>query len=277
MDNPVRSPGDRALRFIVLGTGLVAVVIPMLFLLSSSLRSTGDFFTPRLIPNHLTLENFRATLQGGGPALTALENSLVVTSITTAISVSLGTLTAFALARLHYRWVAVVTVAILAVRFYPKISTTIPYYVIIRNVGLLDTQLAVIIAHVSITLPIVVLIMSTFFRGLPRSLEEAATIDGATLVQVFRHIAIPMSMPGIATSAILVAMISWNEFLIASSVTSDKAKTLPVLISSFITDKGTNLGQVSAVTLLVIIPIALFVLLAQRYLVRGLTLGAVKE
>jgi multiple sugar transport system permease protein len=191
--------------------------------------------------------------------------------------VSLGTMAAYGLARVRYAWAGVVVYAILAVRFYPKITVILPYYMMMRTFGLLDTLPAIIIAHVSITLPFVVLIMMTFFNEIPRSLEEAAAIDGATVIQRFRYIVLPLVRPALVTSAILTAMFSWNEFLMAVSVTSENAATLPVLVSSFISDKGIQLGQMSAVSVMVVVPIALFALVTQRYLIRGLTLGAVKE
>jgi multiple sugar transport system permease protein len=272
-----RSRGERVLRALVLAIGLLCVAVPLLVLLLGSFKPPNDFFSGRLIPEHWTGHYYRELLAGGSASLLALGNSVAVTAMTTAIATALGTLAAFGLARLRNPWVPALVFLILAVRFYPKITTIIPYYVMMRNAGLLDSLVAIVIAHVSITLPIVILIMVGFFRELPRSVEEAAVLDGGSPLQVFRHVALPMTLPGVATSAILVAMVSWNEFLLASSVASDQAKTLPILISSFITDKGTDLGQMSAVTLLIIVPIVLFILLAQRLLVRGLTLGAVKQ
>jgi multiple sugar transport system permease protein len=165
----------------------------------------------------------------------------------------------------------------LVVRFYPKITTTLPYYVLMRNFHLLDTQLAIIIAHVSITLPFVVWLMLTFFQELPKELEQSAMLDGCSPWQRFSKVVLPLAAPGLGTAAILTAIVSWNEFLIASSLASVKAKTLPVAITSFVTDKGILWGPMSAMGTVIVIPILIFGLFAQRYLVRGLTLGAVKE
>ena len=268
-------PAQIALRVTVVVVWLLVTLVPLAALLLNSFKPTGAFYSPQLLPTDWTLQNYQQAFKGG--ALLYLGNSLIVAGATVFFSVSLGTMAAYGLARVNYAWVGVVVYAILAVRFYPKITVILPYYVMMRALGLLDTLPAIIIAHVSITLPFVVLIMMTFFNEIPRSLEEAAAIDGATVIQRFRYIVLPLVRPALVTSAILTAMFSWNEFLMAVSVTSENAATLPVLVSSFISDKGIQLGQMAAVSVMIVIPIALFALVTQRYLIRGLTLGAVKE
>lgn len=265
-----------ALQAIVLVLGLAVTLIPLVGLAFNSFKLPGEFYSAHFWPQHWTLHNYVQAFSGG-QALPDLANSVLVAAATTVIAVTLGTLAAYGLSRLQYGWIGVVTYLILSVRFYPKITTVLPYYVMMRSLHLLDTTAAVVIAHVSITMPFVVLIMMTFFREVPRSLEEAAMLDGCSMWQTFRHVVLPLVRPALMTSAILTAMFSWNEFLIASSITSQRAATLPVLVSSFISDKGIQLGQMSAVSVLIVIPIALFILTTQRYLVRGLTLGAVKE
>jgi multiple sugar transport system permease protein len=268
-------PAQIILRVTVVIVWLLITLVPLLALLLNSFKPTGDFYSPQFLPSDWTLQNYRQAFEG--EAMDYLGNSLVVAGATVFFSVSLGTMAAYGLARVRYAWVVVVVYAILAVRFYPKITVILPYYVMMRAFGLLDTLPAIVIAHVSITLPFVVLIMMTFFNEIPRSLEEAAAIDGATVIQRFRHVVLPLVRPALVTSAILTAMFSWNEFLMAVSVTSENAATLPVLVSSFISDKGIQLGQMAAVSVMIVIPIALFALVTQRYLIRGLTLGAVKE
>lgn len=271
------SLAERATRTGVLTLGLIVTLVPLVALFFDSFKSNADFFSGSLLPRQWTLQFYQQAFSSAGGARYDLINSISVATLTTVFSVSLGTLAAFGMSRLRYRWVKWLMYAILAVRFYPKITTVLPFYVMMRHFGLIDTVAAVVIAHVSITLPFVVLILDTFFREVPPSLEEAARLDGCSLWQSFIHVTLPLVRPALATSAILTAMFSWNEFLIASSITSERATTLPVLVSSFITDKGTQLGQMSAVAVVIVVPIALFILATQRYLVRGLTLGAVKE
>jgi multiple sugar transport system permease protein len=268
-------PAEIILRITVVIIWLLVTLVPLVALLLNSFKPTGDFYSPQFLPSHWTFQNYRQAF--AGEAMDYLGNSLIVAAATVFFSVSLGTMAAYGLARVRYAWAGVVVYVILAVRFYPKITVILPYYMMMRTFGLLDTLPAIIIAHVSITLPFVVLIMMTFFNEIPRSLEEAAAIDGATVIQRFRHVVLPLVRPALVTSAILTAMFSWNEFLMAVSVTSENAATLPVLVSSFISDKGIQLGQMAAVSVMIVIPIALFALVTQRYLIRGLTLGAVKE
>lgn len=265
------------LRPVILAVATLVALVPLLSLVLDSFKQPQAFFGESFFANAWTGQNYSQAFSGQGGTLTALINSLIVASVTTAITVTIGTLAAFGLSRVRYGWTAPVTYVILAVRFYPKITTILPYYVMVRSVGLLFTLPAVIIAHVSITLPLVVLVMITFFQEIPRSLEEAAALDGCSMWGSFRHVVLPLVRPALVTSAVLTAMMSWNEFLIASSVTNQASETLPVQISTFMTDMGTNLGELSAVAVVIVLPIAAFILVTQRFLIRGLTLGAVKE
>lgn len=269
--------GEGSVRAAVLLLALAVALGPAISLIIDSFKPSGEFYTSGIVPATWTLKNYEQAFSGGGQALTDLFHSVIVAAATTVISVALGTLAAFGLSRSRYAWGAAVTYVILSVRFYPKITTVLPFYVMMRTLHLLDTPIALVIAYVSITLPFVVLIMMTFFADLPAGLEEAAALDGCSIWKTFWFVTLPLARPALATAAILTAMFSWNEFLIAASVTSQNATTLPVLVSGFITDKGIALGQMSAVSVVIVVPIALFILATQRYLVRGLTLGAMKE
>jgi multiple sugar transport system permease protein len=272
-----RLRGEGSVRSAVLLIALVIALVPVISLVVDSFRPSGEFYTSGLLPTTWTLRNYQQAFSSSGQALADLLHSVIVAAATTVIAVTLGTVAAFGLARCRYGWTGVITYLILSVRFYPKITTVLPYYVMMRTLHLLDTPAALVIAYVSITLPFVVLIMMTFFADLPAGLEEAAALDGCSIWRTFWRVTLPLARPALATAAILTAMFSWNEFLIAASVTSQNATTLPVLVSGFITDKGIALGQMSAVSVVIVVPIALFVLATQRYLVRGLTLGAMKE
>jgi multiple sugar transport system permease protein len=268
---------NRWMQTAVLVLGVLVTLVPLLGLLLNSFKPSNQFYGPHLWPTVLTLANYKEAFASNGTAIANLFNSIIVASSTTLITVVFGTLAAYGLSRARYRWVPIILYAFLLVRFYPKITSVLPYYIMMRSLHLLDTLPAVIIAHVSIALPLVVLVMTTFFREIPQSLEEAAMMDGCSILQCFRHVVLPLVRPALVTAAILTAMMSWNEFLIASSVTGQRAATLPVLVSSFMSDKGIQLGELSAVSVVIILPIALFVLGMQRHLIRGLTMGAVKE
>jgi multiple sugar transport system permease protein len=268
---------EGAARGAVLFIALAVALVPAVSLAIDSFKPSAQFYSNGILPTQWTLQNYQQAFSSGGQALADLMHSVVVAAATTVISVTLGTLAAFGLSKSRFGWATAVTYVILSVRFYPKITTILPYFVMMRAFHLLDTPTALVIAYVSITLPFVVLIMITFFADLPAGLEEAAAIDGCSVWRTFWSVNLPLARPALATAAILTALFSWNEFLIAASVTSQNATTLPVLVSSFITDKGIALGQMSAVSVVIVAPIALFILATQRYLVRGLTLGALKE
>jgi multiple sugar transport system permease protein len=259
---------------------LAVALFPFLVLILNSLRPANDFLRPGagLWPDAVTLDHYRAVFGGDGTTLRYLWNSLVVTTATTVLAVAIGTLAAYALARLRlpFRLSLVIGLSFLVVRFYPKITVALPYYLLMRDLGLLDTHLAVILAHVSITVPFVVWLMLGFFEELPREIELSAMLDGCGAWMRFRRIVLPLSLPALGAAAILTAFVSWNEFLMASTVAPNAAKTLPVRVSGFITDKGIQWGNMAAMSTVIVVPVAAFALVAQRWLARGLTAGAVK-
>jgi multiple sugar transport system permease protein len=268
------------LRWTLIALALAVALFPFLVLVLNSLRPAGDFLRPGagLWPDTMTLDHYRAVFGGDGQTLRFLWNSLVITVSTTLLAVTIGTLAAYGLARLRlpFRLSTVIGLTFLVVRFYPKIAVALPYYLLMRDMGLLDTHLAVILAHVSLTVPFVVWLMLGFFEELPRELEQSAMIDGCGAWLRFRRIVLPLSLPALVAAAILTAILSWNEFLMASAVAPNAAKTLPVRVSGFITDKGTQWGNMAAISTVIVLPVAAFALFAQKWLARGLTAGAVK-
>lgn len=269
-----------ALRTLAILAALAVALGPFAVLFLNSLRPGDDFLRPGggLIPETITFAHYASVFGPGSETLRFLANSLIITTATTVLAVSLGALAAYALARLRlpFRLSLVIGLAFLIVRFYPKITVALPYYLIMRDLGWLDTHMAVILAHVSITVPFVVWLLLGFFEELPREIELSAMLDGCGPVRRFVQIVLPLSAPALGAAAVLTAFLSWNEFLMASSVATDAAKTLPVRVSSFITDKGTYWGPMSAMGTVIVLPVMLFALVTQRWLARGLTAGAVK-
>jgi multiple sugar transport system permease protein len=267
-------------RFLILLIAVLIVLIPFIYLFLNSIKLERDFRTipPRLFPSEGTLEYYRYAFSKGTNISGYILNSIIVTVAVVVISVFLGSLAAYSLSHLRkaFRIFNFIVYAILLVRFYPKVVMVVPYFILMKNFRLLDTLLAIIIAHVSIAIPFVVWLMIGFYDEIPKELEESGMIDGCSAWIRYRKIIFPITLPGIATAAIMTAILSWNEFLIASSVVSVNAKTLPILISSFISDKGINWGPMSAVSTVIILPMFVFALFTQKYLIRGLTFGAVK-
>ncbi len=267
-------------RFLIILIAVIVVLVPFIYLFLNSIKLERDFRTipPRLFPSKSTIEYYRYAFSKSTNISSYILNSIIVTISVVVISVSFGSLAAYSLSHLRkeFRIFSFAVYAILLVRFYPKVVMIVPYFILMKNLRLLDTLISVIIAHVSIAIPFVVWLMIGFYNEIPKELEESGMIDGCGVWTRFRKIIFPITLPGIATAAIMTAILSWNEFLIASSVVSVNAKTLPILISTYISDKGINWGSMSAVSTVIIMPMFIFALFTQKYLIRGLTFGAVK-
>lgn len=206
-------------------------------------------------------------------------NSLAVAILATITTVSLGSLAAYAISRTHlsYRVRRGLLVWILLTRIFPPIVIAIPFFTIMRSVGLADTVLGLAIAHVSVTLPFVIWLLLGFFQEVPNELERAAMLDGCSMWRRFWQVNLPLVMPGIAVTSIFAFIISWNEYLFAAVLTSFNAQTLPVAIASFIGERRLEWTTMAALGTLMLMPVMVVALLVQRYIVRGLTFGAVKE
>lgn len=270
----------RVLRVFALTLACLSVLIPLAYLVLNSVKLQSEMYTvpPIIIPSRITFEHFQAAF-ADPRTMRFLTNSVIVTSVTTGVTVLVSTLAAYGLARLGLRagWLSFFVFIFLFIRFYPRITTVIPYFLVMRQFGLLDTVWAIIIGHLGITIPFVTWLMLIIFQDLPKEVEEAAQVDGAGPWQRFWQVALPMAAPGVASAAILTAFLSWNEFLIASSVAKRQAQTLSIAVASFVTDRGVQWGPMAAMAVIMIVPMILFALFVQRYLIRGITLGAVKE
>ena len=266
-------------RVTILSIACLSVLIPLAYLVINSLKLEAEMYTvpPIIIPSRITFEHFQTALSNPR-MIRFISNSLTVASVTTAITVVFSTLASYGLAHLGLkaRWLGLIIFIFLFVRFYPRITTVIPYFLVMREVSLLDTVWAIIIGHLGITIPFVTWLMLIVFQDLPREIEEAALVDGAKAWTRFWNVALPMAAPGVAAAAILTAFLSWNEFLIASSVAKRQAQVLSVTVAGFVTDRGVQWGPMAATAVIMIVPMILFALFVQRYLVRGITLGAVK-
>lgn len=269
----------KGLRGLIILIACLLVVVPLIYLIINSVKLPREFLTtpPTILPSEITFEHYQEAL-GNAKTARFFVNSLIVSSVTTVITIVFGTLAAYGLARLGLspKWLGLVVFTFLFIRFYPRVTTVIPYFLIMRQFDLLDTVWAIIIGHLGITIPFVTWLMLVVFNDLPREVEEAAIVDGANPWQRFWQVVLPMTAPGVASAAILTAFLSWNEFLIAASVARRQATVLSIAVASFVTDKGILWGQMSAMSVVMIVPMILFALFVQRYLIRGITLGAVK-
>ena len=259
---------------------LLALVFPAYWLVTTAFKYEVDTIVapPVIIPLRGTLRNFTDVFHVDEISRFFF-NSAVIALVSTGLGVLLGSMAAYSLSKVYlaFRIRQVIMIWILVVRIFPPITTAIPYFVIIRGLNLSDTHVALIVTHTAFTLPFVIWLMLGFFQDLPEAIDKAAVIDGCSLWQRFRQITLPLALPGISVTAIFTFIFSWNEFLYASMLTSRMAKTLPVVISGYMSDKFLRWGEMSALASLMIVPVMIFAGLTQRYLVRGLTFGAVKE
>jgi multiple sugar transport system permease protein len=203
-------------------------------------------------------------------------DSIVVAVGATIFTIFLATLASYAISRMHFRGKQDFLFWILSQRFMPPIAVVVPFLFMFRDWGLRDTHLGLIFAHTLINLPIAILLLKSFFDDVPKDVDEAAMIDGATRWQVFHKVVLPMVRGGVAATAVLCFIFSWTEFLLSLFLTTS-IRTLPVKITTFVTSTGTEWGFITALGTSAIVPSFIFILLVQRHLVRGLTLGSLKE
>jgi multiple sugar transport system permease protein len=206
----------------------------------------------------------------------ALVNSIIVAVCTTLLAVALGTPAAYALARFEFRGKTDLWFWFITNRFVSPVVLAFPVFLIARDLGLRDTHLALILMYLTFTLPIVIWICTDQFRSIPRELDEAALLEGASQWRIFRSICLPLAMPGVAVSSILAFIFSWNELLFAYILAPKNAKTAPAMAVTFMEGYDVPYGKIMATSTLIVIPVLIFALLASKHLVRGLTMGAVK-
>lgn len=259
---------------------LIIIAFPAYWLVTTAFKYEVDTIVspPIILPLRGTWRNFVDVLNAEEIGRFSF-NSIFVALTSTGLSILIGSMAAYALSKIYlsFRIRQGLMIWILVTRIFPPVTTAIPYFVIMRNLRLSDTHAALIITYTAFALPFVIWLMLGFFQDLPADIDRAAIVDGCSLWQRFSQVTLPLALPGIAVTAIFVFIFSWNEFLYASMLTSVNAKTLPVVIAGFMSDRFLRWGEMSALASMMIIPVMIFAALTQRYLVRGLTFGAVKE
>lgn len=257
---------------------LCYALVPVLWVLSLSLKPTSSVKDGKFFPWPITLDNYRGIFSGN-VFTSALVNSIGIGLIATVIAVSVGTMAAYAVARLDFPGKKALIGAALLIAMFPQISLVTPIFNIERSVGLFDTWPGLIIPYITFALPLAIYTLSAFFREILWELEKAAKMDGATPAQAFWKVIAPLATPGIVTSAILVFIFAWNDLLLAISLTAtDRSITAPVAIANFTGSSQFEepTGSIAAGAIVITVPIIIFVLIFQRRIVAGLTSGAVK-
>jgi multiple sugar transport system permease protein len=274
-----RTPAQWA-KYTLLIAAVVAAVVPVYWMLTISLKTEVDQFAspPRWLAFTPTLEHYYdafSTRSFGKYLIT----SAIVATLSTMCAMVLGTAAAYGLSRFRLRWQLDrrLSLWILSTRMFPPIVTAVPLFLMMRDLRLINTISSLVIVYTALNLPFVVWMMRGFFNELPRELEEAAVVDGDSRLGALVRVILPLVAPGLAATAVFCLIVSWNEFLLALVLTqTDSAMTLPVGIAGRVTQYEIKWGVMSAAGVVAMVPILVFALAVQRYLVRGLSLGAVK-
>jgi multiple sugar transport system permease protein len=262
------------------------IFLPILWLFSASLSTQVELFTvpPHWIPLHPTFQNYLDILFPGQAASSvprtfavALMNSIKIASAVTAICILLGSLAAYALVRIPFKFSRTIQVGILGMRMIPEIALVIPLFIIASSLDLINKPIVLIITYMSFALPYAIWMMAAFFQTVPIELEEAARLDGCSRLGILFRIVMPISIPGIISTTMFVFLVAWDEFFYALIFTSTlAAKTAPVAIAEFIGRYTVNINGMMAGGILAALPPVILALIFQRYIVSGMTAGAVK-
>jgi multiple sugar transport system permease protein len=257
---------------------IIYAMLPVLWILSLSLKRSGDLNDRRFFPQTISFEHYSAIFADVQfPA--ALWNSIGIASLSTVFAVTMGMFAAYAIVRLQFPGRRLVLAGALATAMFPPVAIIGPLFNMWRMVGLFDTWAGLILPYMTFTLPLAIWTLAAFFREIPWDLDKAARIDGATPLKAFTKVIVPLAAPGVFTAAILVFIFAWNDFLFAISLTStNAARTVPAAIAFFTGSSRFELptGSIAAASVVVTVPVMIVVLVFQRRIVSGLTSGAVK-
>lgn len=255
----------------------IYIVGPFLWMLNASFQTRAELLStpPTWWPSSLYLRNYQEVL-ADPTMLKSLENSFILAASTTLTALTLGSLAAYAFARLEMPLKRTVFLTILVTQMIPGTALLIPLYVIVRKLHLIYTYQGLILGYLTFTLPYVIWLLRAYFLSIPAEIEEAARIDGCSRLEAIRHVFLPLTAPGFVSTGIFAFVGAWNEFMLATILTDNNTKTITVRIAQFVGEEETAYLHMFAAAALATIPILILVLLFQRYIVKGLTEGGVK-
>ena len=277
-----KGTGRRSLNMVLFYAFLIIFVLvsvfPLLWVFKMSIITKAELYAtpPTILPQNLSGAEWTQVL-GDSTFQRALINSSVIAGVTTVFCLFFGSIAAYAIARLRFRFKSTVMTLILAISFFPAVAIIAPLFIQYTQLGLINTYASVIITDTVFALPLTIWLLVAFFRELPRDLEDAAKVDGATTMQAFRKVIVPLAAPGVFTTAILTFIYAWNEFLFANTFLFDQStQPVTVVIPNFATIYTIDYGAQAAAAVVVTVPLVIMVLIFQRRIVSGLTAGAVK-
>ena len=265
----------QAVQTVLILVAMFVMLVPIIWIFLAAFKSHVDvyqlklFFTP-------TIENFNVVFDDPYRLGEKLFNSTIVALVTVLFAIPIATLAAYSFSRFSMRGETLMLVTILATQFVPAVVIILPFFVMFRDVGLLDTRLGLILVNLAIVMPFAIWMIKGFIDGIPMDTEEAAMVDGSSRLQVIRNIVLPMAAPGLLTSAIFCFIIAWNEFLFALILTNKEAVTLPIGLALFKGEEGDLWNLLSAAGIIIMAPMFVLALMIRKYFVQGMTMGAVR-
>ncbi|MEA2399649.1 MAG: trehalose/maltose transport system permease protein [Thermoleophilaceae bacterium] len=269
-------------RAILLWVAVVAIMgfclFPFYWLINTSLKTGQDLSSAKIFPPSPSFDNYKSIFEDSN-FTTALRNSVIVSAITTALALVIGSFAGYALARLRFRGKFIMLAIILSITTFPPIAIAAPLFKFWTDLGIYDTLLGLVPPFLAFTLPLTIYVLASFFKEIPKDLSEAALVDGATHFQAFRKVVMPLAAPGLVTAGLLSFIWAWNEFLLAITLTSSpSARPVPPALAFFTGSQKFEvpLGTITAATVVVTVPLVVLVLVFQKRIVAGLTAGAVK-
>ena len=275
MNNRQKKAAEEAVRVALILIAAAIMMVPIIWIAMAAFKTHVDvyqlklFFTP-------TFENFLQVFDSPYNLHEKLWNSTVVALVTVASAIPLATMAAYSFSRFRLRGQRVMFVMILATQFLPAVVIVLPFFLMFRDFGILDTRLGLIIVNLSIVMPFGVWMIKGFIDGIPIDTEESALVDGSTRLQVIRNIVLPMAAPGIITASIFCFIIAWNDFLFALILTNNEAVTLPVGLALFKAEEGDLWNLLAAAGIIIMVPMFILALIIQKHFVQGMTMGAVR-
>ena len=263
------------LQFLMILLAASVILVPIYWIVSGAFKKQVDIFQLKLLFTP-TLENFQIIFQDPYDLQEKLLNSTLVAFFTVVIAIPLATMAAYSFSRFRLKGERFMFVTILATQFVPAVVIVLPFFILFRDLGILDTRLALVLVNLSLIMPFAIWMIKGFIDSIPLDTEEAALVDGSSRVQVIINVVVPMVLPGVITAGIFCFILSWNEFLFAVIITTNKAVTLPVGLSMFHAEEGVLWNLISAAGIIIMMPMFVLATLIQRHFVQGMTMGAVR-
>jgi multiple sugar transport system permease protein len=254
---------------------ITVMLVPIFWIFLAAFKNHIDVFQLKLLFTP-TLENFRLVFEPPYYLGRKLINSTIVAFVTVLLAIPAATMAAYAFSRFRMIGETAMLVTILATQFLPAVVIILPFFVMFRDIGLLDTRLGLTIVNMAIVMPFAIWMIKGFIDGIPLDTEEAAMIDGSSRLQVIRNIVLPMAAPGLLTEGIFCFIISWNEFLFALILTNKDSVTLPIGLALFKAEEGDLWNLLSAAGIIIMLPMFILALAIRNYFVQGMTMGAVR-